>query len=175
MYAVVIVTSLLMASDAGLSQRFSEVEIDDVFRPYLVSNRLLMDVAGAKIIRLRDGRSVVISVASTVLKDKSAKDRLRAERVCRTKALANIVAEQNDVQVSRMEILGEESRIVNDANGESGASVSEMLQVTKSKVSGIAKDMPVIGRWKSKEGDVLYLAIGAIVNKDGEVVVPQEP
>jgi hypothetical protein len=41
--------------------------------------------------------------------------------------------------------------------------------VTKTKVEGIAKDMPVIGRWRSKDGEVFYLAIGSIVGKDGAV------
>ena len=174
MYAILIVMTLLTASDASVAQRFSDVEIEDAFRPYLTSNLLLMDVTGAKIIRLRDGKTMILSVASTALKDESAKERLRAERVCRTKALANVVAERNDVQVCRTETLKEKSRVVIETKGESGTSVSELLQVTTSKVAGIAKDMPVIGRWKSKQGDAFYLAIGAIVDGDTEVV-PQRP
>jgi len=30
--------------------------------------------------------------------------------------------------------------------------------------------MPVVGRWKSKEGDVFYLTIGGIVNKKGNII-----
>jgi hypothetical protein len=158
-----------MAEDVDLSKRFSDVEIERSFRRFLTSNVLLMEVTGAKIIRLPDGRSVFLSVASTAMKDGSAGDRLRAERVCRTKALANIVAEQRGVQVAHMEELTERSRIVIDNEQESGSSVSDLLQVTKTKVEGIAKDMPVIGRWKSKDGGVFYLAIGATIGKDGEV------
>jgi nanoRNase/pAp phosphatase (c-di-AMP/oligoRNAs hydrolase) len=128
-----------------------------------------MEVAGAKVIRLAGGRNVILSVASTVMKDGSAGDRLRAERVCRTKAIANVVAEQRGVQVAHMEELTERTRIVIDNQRESGSSVSELLQVTKTKVEGIAKDMPVIGRWRSKDGEVFYLAIGSIVGKDGAV------
>ena len=53
---------------------------------------------------------------------------------------------------------------------EHGRNVSEFLEVTKTKVQGIAKDMPVVGRWKSKEGDVFYLAIGGIVDKKGDLI-----
>lgn len=170
MQLVLIALSLLMVDDAKLAKRFSDMEIEDAFRPYLTSNLLLMEVTGAKVIRLADGKKVILSVASTAIKDESAKDRLRAEKVCRVKALANIVAERQGVQVAHMEKLEEKSQIVIDGKGETGTSVSELLQVTKTTVEGIAKDLPVIGRWKSKDGDVFYLAMGAIIGKNGEVV-----
>ena len=170
MFAVLVVLMGVVADDAKVAQRFSDVEIEEAFRPYLTSNLLIMELTGAKVIRLSDGRKVLISVASTPMKDGSAKDRLRAERVCRSKAFANIVAEKKGVQVSHMEKLEEKSRIVIDGKGETGTSVSELLQVTKTKVDGIAKDMPVVGRWKSKDGDIFYMAVGVIVGKDGEAI-----
>jgi hypothetical protein len=174
MYAVLVVLMMVMADDARLEQRFSDLEIDKAFRPYLTSNVLIMELTGAKVVRLPDGKRVLISVASTPLKDESAKDRLRAERVCRTKAFANIVAERKGVQVAHMEKLEERTQLVIDEKGETGISVSELLQVTKTKVEGIAKDMPVIGHWKSKDGDVFYMALGVVFDKNGKVV-PSEP
>ena len=166
MYAVLIAMTLLMADDATLA-RFSDVAIDDTFRAYLTSNLLLMEVTGAKVIRLRGGKSVVLSVASTVLKDKSAADRLRAERVCRTKAFAYIVQERKGVQVFHTAESRDKTVIVNVDGKEHGESVSEYLEVTKTKLEGIAKDMPVVGRWKSKDGEVFYMAIGAICDRRG--------
>jgi hypothetical protein len=171
MYTALIVMMLaVVGDDPKLAQRFSDLEIDDAFRPYLTSNVLIMELTGAKVIRLPKGKTVIISVASTPLKDGSAKDRLRAERVCRTKAFANIVAEQKGVQVAHMEKLEEKTQIVIDEKGEKATSVSELLQVTQTEVKGIAKDMPVIGHWKSKDGEVFYMALGVVVGKDGEVV-----
>jgi hypothetical protein len=170
MQAILVALLLFMGDDAKVANRFSDLEMEDAFRPYLTSNVLLMEVTGAKIIRLTDGKKVILSVASTAIKDGSAKDRLRAERVCRAKALANVVAERQGVQVAHMEKLEEKSRIVMDEKGETGTSVSELLQVTKTKVEGIAKDMPVVGRWKSKDGEVFYMALGAIISKDGEAI-----
>lgn len=170
MYAILIVLMMVMADDAKLEQRFSDTEIDDAFRPYLTSNILVMELTGAKVIRLPDGKRVLISVASTPLKDESAKDRLRAERVCRTKAFANIVAEQKGIQVAHMEKLEERTQLVIDEKGETGTSVSDLLRVTKTKVEGIAKDMPVIGHWKSKDGDVFYMALGVILDKKGKAI-----
>lgn len=156
-------TCVLLVIAVPLDERFSSVEVDDQFLPYLASNILLMETSGAKVIRLTKGRSVVIAVASTAMKDGSAKDRVRAEKVCRVKALASVVAEKKGVQVAHTEQLKEETVVVLDDGKEKATSVSDLLEITKTKVEGIAKDMPVIGRWKSKDGEIFYLAIGAIV------------
>jgi hypothetical protein len=152
----------------GEAQKFSKVDIDKPFEAYLLSNPLLMEVTGAKVIRLDDGNRVMIAVASTVLKDNSAKERLRAERVCRVKALASVVAEKKGVQVAHVEHLKERTVTVIDNGKETAKSVSELLQVTQTKVEGIARDMPVVGMWRSKDGTVFYLAIGGVYDKGGE-------
>jgi len=155
--------------------KFDQVSITQQFQPYLLSNPLVMEIAGAKVIREKGGRTVLISVASTVLRDASPKDRLRAEKVCRTKALAGIVAEKTGIQVCHTESLKESTVVVIDKAKETESSVSELLHVTTTRVQGIVKDMPVVGRWLSKDGNVYYLAIGVIVDREGEVVEPVEP
>lgn len=166
---------LTCCAEPALEKHFSSVQIETAFVPYLTSNPLLMEVTGAKVIHLADGKVVVLAVASTPLKDGSAEDRLRAEKACRMKALASVVAEKQGVQVAHLERLEETTRLVLDEKGESGTSVSELLQVTKTKVEGIAKDMPPVGRWKSKEGDVFYLAIGVICDKEGKPIPAMNP
>jgi hypothetical protein len=86
-----------------------------------------------------------------------------------------VVAEKQGVQVCHIEKLEERTVIVFDGKKESGKSVSELLQVTKTKVEGIARDMPVVGKWKSKEGDVFYLAIGVLCDKSGEPIASKQP
>lgn len=172
----VLLLSVMMAASPDVSAaKFSEVEIEKSFEVYLLTNPLLMEVTGAKFIRLDDGNRVVLAVASTVLKDDSPKERLRAEKVCRIKALASVVAEKQGVQVCHIEKLEESTVIVLDGKKESGKSVSDLLEVTKTKVEGIARDMPVVGKWKSKEGDVFYLAIGILCDKNGEPIASKQP
>jgi hypothetical protein len=166
---LLLVTSLAVAG----TDRFSEVEIDKQYMRYLLANPLLMEVTGAKIIRLDNGNVIVMAVASTVLKDKSPDERLRAERVCRIKALTSVVAEKQGVQVAHFEQVKEKTEIIIENGKEKGKSVSELLQITKTKVEGMAKDMPVIGRWKSKDGSVYYLAIGVFCDKKGKPI-PQK-
>lgn len=174
MHAATLILLATLAADPKLGSRFSEIEIDDAFRQYLTANVLLMEVTGAKVIRLANGGSVVLAVASTAINDNTAKDRLRAERVCRVKALAAIVAEKKGIQVCHVETLNEKTQIVIDEKGETGSSVLELIQVTKTKVEGIAKDMPVVGRWKSKDGEVFYLALGVMLDKKGEPIESRE-
>ena len=164
-------TTLCIAAD---KPQFSDIVIERHFKPYLIGNPLLMEVTGAKVIRQKNGQTVLLSVASTVLKDDSAEERLRAEKVCRTKALAGIVAEKKGIQVCHVETLNEKTEVVIDEKGEHATSVSEFLQITQTKVQGISKDMPVIGRWRSKDGDVFYLAIGSCLDENGEVIEVEE-
>lgn len=160
---------LLLGGSKEVERRFSDLEIDDDFRPYLTANALLMEVAGAKIVRdQKSGRNVVLAVASTPINDGSSKDRIRAEKVCRAKALASVVAERHGVQVARYERLKDQVTATIEHGEERATSVSELLQITETKVKGIARDMPVIGRWKSRDGDTFYLAIGVMLDESGE-------
>ena len=53
-----------------------------------------------------------------------------------------------------------------------GTLAADLLKIIKAKVEGITLDMPVIGRWRSADGDTFYLAIGAIIDRDGKPVTP---
>ena len=154
----------------GKESHFSEVELEEPFSAYLKANPLLMELTGAKVILLKDGRRMVLGVASTAIKDGTAKDRLRVEKVCRTKALAAVVAEKKGVQVAREERLEERTVVVVEDRKESAKTVSDLLEVTRTRVEGIARDMPVVGRWKSSDGEVFYLAIGVILDLKGEPI-----
>lgn len=147
----------------AVTKAFRDIEVDPPFDGVLFANVLLMETSGAKVVRLPDGGRMILAVGSTVLKDGSPNERLRAELICRTKALASLVAEKEGVQVVRVERLKETTVVTVDSGTEAATSVSDFLQVTTAKIEGIAKDMPVVGRWKSKDGTVVYLAIGVVL------------
>ncbi len=162
-----LVVSLLAGAD---DEKFSDVLIDRAFAPYLQANPILMAVPGAKIIRLEDGKQVILAVASTVLADDRAKTRLDAEKVCRVKALASVVGEQKGVQVAHVEKVEERTVLVLEDGKERGKSVSEVLQITTARVKGLAPGMAVVGRWKSKDGQTFYLALGRVCDRKGNPV-----
>jgi hypothetical protein len=169
MIGLVLLCALLGAGADGEAP-FRAVEIDPRFEGYLRANPLLMQVPGAKVIHLENGNQVVLAVASTVLKDDSADERLRAEKVCKIKALASVVAEKEGVQLAHVEQVREKTVVVMADGKEKAKSVTEVLQLTTAKVQGIAKEIPVLGRWRSADGKVFYLAIGAVCNKCGKPV-----
>lgn len=164
---VAIVPLLVLWGATSAGDRFSDIQIEKPFARYLLASPLLMESTGAKAIKLSNTESLVVAVASTVLKDNSASERLRAEKVCRAKAFACLVQEQKGVQVFHAEESAEKTVIVNVDGGERATNISTFLEVTKTRVEGMARDMPVIGRWKSKEGDIFYLAIGGVVRRAG--------
>jgi hypothetical protein len=169
MIGVVLLSALLFAGSDGEAP-FRAVEIDPGFEGFLRANPLLMEVPGAKVICLDNGNQVVVAVASTVLKDDSADERLRAEKVCKIKALASVVAEKQGVQVDHIERVKEQTAVLTKHGKESGQAVTEILQVTTAKVQGSAPFLPVVGRWHSADGKVFSLALGAVCDRAGSVV-----
>ena len=161
---------LALAPADAIDDKFRDVTLDKAFAPYLRGNVLLMEVAGAKVVRLKNGRRVVIGIGSYVLKDKSARTRIDAEKVCKVKALAAIVGEREGVQVAHEEKVADKTVIVIDDKGEKGKSVSEVMSITRTKTQGMVKGMSVVGTWLSKDGSVLYLAIGSIRDSKGEPI-----
>jgi hypothetical protein len=142
MTGLVLLCALLVAGADGTAP-FRAVEIDPRFEGYLRANPLLMAVPGAKVIRLDNGNEVVLAVASTVLKDDSADERQRAEKVCKLKALASVVAEKQGVQLAHVEQVKEQTVVVLENCKESGHSVTEVLQVTTAQF----RASPTRGRW----------------------------
>lgn len=150
--------------------KFRDVSIHKSFRKYLLSDPLLMETSGSKIVDLKNGTLLIFAVGSVVLKSNDAASLLEAEKVCRIKALASIVAEKNGVMVWRTEKLTEETVVVERDGEETAKSVSTYLEITKTKVEGLANDMPVIGHWFSADGKRRFVAIGMFTNKQGEVL-----
>lgn len=145
---------------------FDRVRLDPEFADYLLAEPLLMEVDGAKLIRLADGRVLVLGVASAKLTGPSALERKKAETVARNRALAHVVAEKTGIQVARAETIEKRTQVVLDAKGaESAESVADYLETTSAKVQGLTRDLPIIGRWQSPDGTLLSVAIGGFLDQ----------
>lgn len=150
--------------------KFSEVFVSENFKPYLFSNPMLMETAGAKIIRLSNGQSLIISVEFVELGDNFKASILEAKNKCEIKARANILGQTKGYKIYRTETLEEKTEIRLDNSIEQGKSLSTYTNIIKSETSGIIKGMEVIGTWKSKDKLLFYLAIGCCFDKDGNVI-----
>ena len=85
------------------------------------------------------------------------------------------MAEKEGVHVYRIEESKEQRIVILENGQEKGKSISELLEITRTKTEGITKDMPVVGRWKSKDGNVFYLALGRIVDRKGNPIQDENP
>jgi hypothetical protein len=151
---------------------FAKIRLDPEFADYLLAEPLLMEVDGAKLIRLPDGRVLVLGIASAKLAGPSALDRKKAETVARNRALAHVVAEKTGIQVARAETVEKRTQVVLDAQaGESSSSVAEYLETTSAKVQGMTRDFPIVGRWQSPDGTLLSVAVGGFL----EPPAPSQP
>lgn len=167
------ITILLLSLNSGFTPevpKFSEVSVSENFKPYLFSNPLLMGTAGAKIIRLSNGQSLIISVEFVELGDNFKASILEAKNKCEIKARANILGQTKGYKIYRTETLEEKTEIRLDNSIEQGKSLSTYTNIIKSETSGIIKGMEVIGTWKSKDKLLFYLAIGCCFDKDGNVI-----
>jgi hypothetical protein len=152
----------------------ANLRLDPEFAGYLTADPLLMEVEGAKVIRLDAGldatsdeprRLLVLGVASSAIQDGSASDRKRAETIARNRAYAHIVAEKTGLTVARSETIGKKTTVTIELDGrEAGASVAEYLETTQARVTGMTKGFPIVGRWTSPDGTLLYVAVGGLLD-----------
>ncbi len=139
---------------------FKDVQIDKPFETFLRANLLLMDLGGGAVVEDGPGEMYLIGVAKTLLKDGSPADVLRAERVSTLKARTAAVGERDGARITYLKRVEDRVVIVKDTEGEKSNSVSERVKLISESIEGIAKDLPIVGRWNSSDGKALYIAVG---------------
>jgi hypothetical protein len=165
-----VILMLLMCASAvadDLTNRYAAVDVRAPFDEYLAAKPLLVEYAGATVIKLADGRRVILSVASTTVNDDSAKDRLRMRKVCRSKALANVVAEAKGIQVVSESKVEDRTQVIIEDGKETARSIEDVLEVSRTTVEGLVSNLPVVGTWYSKDRTLFYLAVGIVMDKKG--------
>lgn len=167
----------LQANLAALIQRLRQVlnlslvrsmTSDEPFASYLKADAMLLQFGGTRAIMLPQTNSaMILSVASTAVKDNSASDRIRMQKVCRNKALAALLSQDKGLQV-RYAIKTEDQTVVALREGkEVAASLESTLETTAAAVEGFAKDLPVVGTWYSRDQGLFFLALGRITERCG--------
>jgi hypothetical protein len=164
-YAITVVVGLAVTAagpHASAGDRFSGVTIEPPFAAVLEKSQLLMEAGGAKIVVNPDGSRLLIGVGQVAFDKKSpAQQRLNKERVARQNALRELAAQTSPIQIVHRETVEEKSRIETlDGGQQRGEAIEEYLSVTTSQFETVVKDLPVVGKWYSAEGDVLFIAIG---------------
>ena len=134
--------------------------------PLLKANPLLMEIPGAKVIKTETG-FVLIGVGSAVIKGNSSKERIAAEKIATIKARAALVGERDGILVFQKTIANEKTTITQIGNKETGKSVSTIPQINRENISGAITGSEVIGRWRSDDREVVFVAVLVQIDKSG--------
>ena len=133
------------------------------FAACLKADPILLQVGGSRIIVLPcTNQAVIVSVASTAVKDNAAADRVRMQKVCRSKALAELLAQEKGLQVKYALWAEDKTVVVYEDGKEETASLEGTLETTSAQVEGFVQAMPVVATWYSAAGDMFFLAIGTV-------------
>lgn len=133
------------------------------FAACLKADPILLQVGGSRIIVLPcTNQAVIVSVASTAVKDNAAADRVRMQKVCRSKALAELLAQEKGLQVKYALRAEDKTVVVYEDGKEETASLEGTLETTSAQVEGFVQAMPVVATWYSAAGDMFFLAIGTV-------------
>jgi len=144
---------------------FINVHINPPFKKVLLNDPLLMQISGAKIIRLKSGKTMIVGVASTNIANKSVDQRVAADRILRVKADREIIQLTGEVQIAVEEIIDDKTVIVIKDGKETAQLVERYREIIKATITQKTKSLPFVGRWYSADGDRLFYAVGAIIDE----------
>ncbi len=152
------------ASDMAVTSMTAAVPFDR----YLKADRLLLQYGGTRMILLPESNWVmIVSVAFTAVKDNSGADRVRMEKVCHQKALAGLLTEKQGIKMKYALESWDATTSVFDDGQEQTASLETTLETTSAQAEGFIRDLPVVGSWFSDDGQLFFLAIGAVCKRKG--------
>jgi hypothetical protein len=153
---------LLCCFQSGIT----DLVLEPAYAPLLKGNPLLMEIPGAKVIKTETG-FVLIGVGSAVIQTKSSKDRIAAEKIATIKARAALVGERDGILVFQKTTANEQTTITQIGNKEMGKSVSTITQINQETISGAITGSDIIGRWRSDDRDVVFVAVLVQIDKSG--------
>lgn len=142
----------------------SSMVAEEPYASCLKADPILLQYGGSRVIVLPESnKCVIVSVASTVVKDNTAADRVRMHKVCRSKALVELLSQEKGLEVKYALRAEDKTVVVFEDGREEAASLESILETTSAQVEGFVQALPVVATWYSATGDMFFLAIGTVV------------
>ena len=134
----------------------------------LAKSPMLLESDGGSIIRMSDGRLIILGVGSVGVKkvalEESGKEKIRQRTVAENKARAKLLAQVKAVHVQSTTRSESKVKIIQQ-NGQEFAETSDTLdEEIIAKVSGVISELELLATWFSPERDIFYLALWKIIN-----------
>jgi len=133
----------------------------------LSKNPTLLESDGGTIIRMSDGRLIILGVGSVSVKkvatEESGKEKIRQRTVAENKARAKLLAQIKAVHVQSTTKSESKLKIIQQ-NGQEFAETTDTLdEEIIAKVSGTISELEPLATWFSPERDIFYLALWKII------------
>lgn len=158
LYLIVIIFLLLEPCRAQDVTNFREVEIEAPFHNLLLNHPEFMEEGGAQVFICDDDTKFLIGISKVVPEDSGEKAMQQARRIGEIHARTAILEHKEGVEISTY-------RRLEECAGNKIA-LSSFFQVTEARVEGIVNNLPVIGSWNSRNQNVIYIAVGKVMNAD---------
>jgi hypothetical protein len=147
---------------AQIGKGFIEVEIESPFRDLLLSNVDFMQEGGAQLLEDEVGGLVLIGIARLVPEDKRPETMLKVRRAGEILARAAILELRNGIEITTSR--GAKEQTLSAGCGSDKVSLSNLFQVTETRVEGVIEQLPAIGTWWSSDRKAYHVAVGKIVD-----------
>ena len=158
------ISTTAQANDTSLP--FRSIVIEAQFYDVLIQHPEFMQEGGAKVFSLNDGSCLLLGIAKTFPDGRSPETILRAKREGEILARAEILSFSGDIQISTSRVAKTGSLQTEKTNGT--ILLSSFLQITETRVEGIIWQLPIVGTWWSEDNKTLYVAVGKIVDWEGQ-------
>lgn len=133
------------------------------FKPFLLSDPILLDIGGCKAFRTEDGKTVLIAVGTAEVKNQSAKDRILRQKIAEQRAFGELAKHQH-VKIVDFSQQEKQITIKHINKKESSSSIKKNYRKTTVAADAYVSRMKTIGTWYSADQQIFYLAKGIIYN-----------
>jgi len=140
-----------------VSYGFQRKNIEEPYMDVLEREPEFMQEGGAEAFELRDGRTLVVGIGKGFYESTGGADELMAKRTAEINARAALLEKLKGIEV-KTERGTIETR-----------DISGFFQSNETTVEGVVKGMPIVGSWWSDDLGVIYVAVGIVLNRNGNV------
>lgn len=145
----------------ALSKQNHEIDIKGKppFVDLLRAAPVLRNNGGVRVFTIDNQKQAIMAVAAA----RRSASRVQAERIARIKAIRELLAHKDGVQLSSVEYLvdGESLRITE--KDKKHVMLSDFLSTQEASVSGFVSALPVVARWTGSGGDTVHICIGKLI------------
>jgi hypothetical protein len=134
-------------------------EFDGILR----ADPALLQSGGAKLIE-KDGTQYFVSVGFASVLGDSPAERLRQLQVARTRALKAASEFIGTTNVTSEEKFSDTTTITNLSGAKTSETRERLEETTVACIKALVKAPPVVGTWKSGDGQLFFYAIGTQIH-----------